>query len=95
MFEDQIYWSALMLSHFSLIFLLKFWKSSVKNLLESDKLAERSVLEMNVIMELLEVYLKTKYFQADDKFFHKKESMAIGSSLSPAASSIFKGHFEN
>jgi len=29
-------------------------------------------------MELLEVCLKTTYFQADDKFFQQREGMAMG-----------------
>jgi hypothetical protein len=38
-------------------------------LLESDKLAESSVLEVDAIMELLEVCLKTTHFEVDSKFF--------------------------
>jgi hypothetical protein len=34
-----------------------------------DTLAERSVLQVEVIMELLEVCLRTAYFQVDDRFF--------------------------
>jgi hypothetical protein len=56
---------------------------------------QKIVLEVDAIMELLEVCLKTTYFQADDKFFQQNESMAMGSSLSPVESNIFLGHFEN
>jgi hypothetical protein len=45
-------------------------------------------------MELLEVCLKTTYFQVDDKFFQQKDGMAMGSSLSPIVSNIFMVHFE-
>jgi hypothetical protein len=31
-------------------------------------------------MELLEVFLRTTYFQVDDKFFQQKDGMAMGSS---------------
>ena len=58
-------------------------------------MAESSVLAVDAIMELLEVCLKTKYFQVDKKFFQPKESMTMGSSLSPTESNIFLGHFEN
>jgi hypothetical protein len=47
-------------------------------LLESDRLAESSVLEVDAIMELLEVCLKTKYFQVDNKFFQKKKERKHG-----------------
>jgi hypothetical protein len=45
-------------------------------------------------MELLEVCLRTKYFQVDDKFFQQKGGMAMGSSLSPIISNIFMEHSE-
>jgi hypothetical protein len=42
----------------------------IRNKLHNDDtLAERSVLEVEAAMELLEVCLKTTYFQVDDKFF--------------------------
>jgi hypothetical protein len=49
-------------------------------------------------MELLEVCLRTTYFQVDDKFFQQEEgmamAMAMGNSLSPIVSNIFTKHFE-
>jgi hypothetical protein len=45
-------------------------------------------------MELLELYLRTTYFQVDDKFFQQKDGMTTGSSLSPIISNIFREHFE-
>jgi hypothetical protein len=45
-------------------------------------------------MELLEVCLRTTYFQADDKFFQKNEGMDMGSSLSPIVSNIFMEYFQ-
>jgi hypothetical protein len=67
----------------------------IKNkLYNDDTLAELSVLQIEVIMELLEVCWRTTYFQVDDKFFQKKYDMAMGSSLSPIISNIFMEHFE-
>jgi hypothetical protein len=59
-----------------------------------DTLAERSVLQTEAIMELLEFCLRTTYFQVDDKFFQQKDGMAMGSSLSPIVIIIFMEHFE-
>jgi hypothetical protein len=38
-----------------------------------DTLAEQFVLQVEAIIELLEVCLKTAYFQVDDKFFQLKD----------------------
>jgi hypothetical protein len=40
-----------------------------------DTLAEWSVLQVKAIMELLEVCLRTTYYQVDDKFFQQKDGM--------------------
>jgi hypothetical protein len=45
-------------------------------------------------MKLLEVCLRTAYFQVDDKFFQQKDGMAMRSSLLPTVSNIFMEHFE-
>jgi hypothetical protein len=45
-------------------------------------------------MELLDVCLRTTYFQLDDRFYQQKEGMAMGSSLSPIVSNIYMEHFE-
>jgi hypothetical protein len=63
-------------------------------LTNDDTLTERSALQVEVIMELLEVCLRTTYFQVDDKFFQQKDGMATGTSLSPVVSNIFMEHFE-
>jgi hypothetical protein len=55
-----------------------------------DTLPERSVLQVDVIMELLEVCLRTTYFQVDDKFFQQKDGMAMKSSLSPIVTNILR-----
>jgi hypothetical protein len=47
-----------------------------------------------VIMEILEVCMRTTYFQVDDKFYEQKEGMAMGSPLSPVISNIFVETFE-
>jgi hypothetical protein len=59
-----------------------------------DTLVERSPLQVEAIMELLDVSLRTTYFQVDDKFFQQKDGMAMGSSVSPIVSNIFMEHFE-
>jgi hypothetical protein len=45
-------------------------------------------------MELLEVCVRTTYFQVEDRFHQQKSGMAMRSSLSPIISSIFMEHFE-
>jgi hypothetical protein len=67
----------------------------IKNKLFMDHtLSEHSPLELDGVMELLEVCIKTTYFQFEDKFYQQKEGMAMGSSLSPAVTNIFMEHFE-
>jgi hypothetical protein len=67
----------------------------IRNKLHNDNtLAEWSVLQVEAILELLEVCLKTTYFQVDNKFFQRKSGMTMGSSLSPIVSNIFMEHFE-
>ena len=57
-------------------------------------LASRSCLQWDAIMELLEVCLKTTYFQVDNKFFQQKDGMAMGNSLSPIVCDLYMVHFE-
>jgi hypothetical protein len=67
----------------------------IRSKLQDDNtLAERSILQVEDIMELLEVCLRTTYFQVDDKFFQQKNGMAMGSSLSPVVSNIFMEYYE-
>jgi hypothetical protein len=67
----------------------------IRNKLHNDDtLAEPSVLQVEATMELLEVCLRTTYFQVDDKFFQQNNGMAVGSSQSPIISNIFMEHFE-
>jgi hypothetical protein len=50
----------------------------IRNKLHNDDtLVEQSVLHVKAIMELLEVCLRTTYFQVDDRFFQQKDSMAM------------------
>jgi hypothetical protein len=51
-------------------------------------LPERSPLQVEDVMELLDICLKTMYFQSEDKFYQQKEGMAMGNSLSPVAGNI-------
>jgi hypothetical protein len=67
----------------------------IRDMLQNNHtLVERSALQFEPIMNLLEVCLRTIYFQVNDKFFQQKDSMAMGSSLSPVVSKIFMEHFE-
>jgi retron-type reverse transcriptase len=52
-------------------------------------------LQVKAMMELLEVCLRTTYFQVVDKFFQQKDDMAMGSSLSPIISNIFMSILRN
>jgi hypothetical protein len=63
----------------------------IRNEHHDDTLAERSVLQVEAITELLEVCLRTTYFEVD-KFFQQKDSMAMGSSLSPIVSNFYMEH---
>jgi hypothetical protein len=59
---------------------------------DNDTLVEQSVLQVEAIDELLDVCLRTTYFQVDDNFFQQKDGMAMGSS--PIVSNVFVEHFE-
>jgi hypothetical protein len=64
----------------------------IRNRLSMDhSFPERSSLQVEDVMELLDICLTTTYFQFEDKFYQKKESMAVGNSLSPV---IFMEHSE-
>jgi hypothetical protein len=43
---------------------------------------ERSPLQVEDLIELLDIYLTTTYFQFEDKFYQQKEGMARGNSIS-------------
>jgi hypothetical protein len=53
-----------------------------------------SPLKVDGVMGLLEVCMKTTYFQFADIFHQQKDGMAMYSSLSPVVSNIFMEHFE-
>jgi hypothetical protein len=57
-----------------------------------DTLVEWSILQVEAIVELLEVCLRTTYLQVDDKFIQQKDSMVRGSSLSTIIRNIFMEH---
>jgi hypothetical protein len=57
----------------------------IRNKLHNDDmLVERSVLQVKAIMELLEVCLRTTYFQVDDKSFKKKTAWLWGALYHPS-----------
>jgi hypothetical protein len=59
-----------------------------------DTLEEGPVLQIEAIMELLEVCLRTAYFQVDDKYFQQKYDVTMGSCLSPIVCNMYVEHFE-
>jgi hypothetical protein len=61
---------------------------------KDETLASRSSLLVDALMELLEVCLKTTYFQVGNRFFQQKDGMAMGNSLSPVVCNIYMEHFE-
>jgi hypothetical protein len=67
----------------------------IRNRLNRDpSFPERSLLQVDDVMELLDVCLTMTYFQYDDNFYQQKEGMAMGNSLSPVVSNIFMEYFE-
>lgn len=56
--------------------------------------SDRSLLQAEDVMELLNICWKTMHFQFEDKFNHKKYLMEVGSSLSPVVSCVFMEHFQ-
>jgi hypothetical protein len=63
-------------------------------LLKDDTVESRSGLQLGPIMELLEVCLKTTYFQVHQKFFQQKDGMEMGNSLSSIVCELYMNHFE-
>lgn len=55
---------------------------------------ECSHMQISDIVELWVTCLRTTYFWVEAKFLQGKESMAMGSSLSPVVRNIFKDHFK-
>jgi hypothetical protein len=47
-------------------------------------------LQVEAIKGLLEVSLRTTYFQVDEEFFKQKDGMAMGSSLSPVVNTFME-----
>jgi hypothetical protein len=57
-------------------------------------LLERSPLQVADVMQLLEVCMKTTYFQFHAKFYQQKHGTVMSSSLLAVVSNIFMEHFE-
>ena len=67
----------------------------IKHRLENDNtLQNRTKLNINTIMELLTLCIKTTYFQLNTDFYQQDFGMAMGSPLSPIVSNIFMEDFE-
>jgi hypothetical protein len=61
---------------------------------KDETLASRFSLQVDALMELLKVCLKTTYFQVHNRFFQQKDGMAMGNSLSPVVCNVYMEHFE-
>jgi hypothetical protein len=67
----------------------------IKKLPTKDQtLAQRCPLQVDDIMELMEMCLKTTDFKVEDTFFQQKDGMAMGSSLSLVVGNIYKSYME-
>jgi hypothetical protein len=67
----------------------------IRNRLSADpSLPERSSLQAEDVMELLDICLTTTYFHFHDKFYQQKEGRTMGYSLYPVVSNIFIEHSE-
>jgi hypothetical protein len=67
----------------------------IRNRLNADtSFPGRSPLQVEDVMELMDICLTTTYSQSEDQFYHQKECIAMGNSLSPVVSKIFMEHFE-
>jgi hypothetical protein len=66
----------------------------IKTKIDTDQEKIHFNLKTEVIMEILEVCMRTIYFQVDNKFYEQKEGVAMGSPLSPVVSNIFMETFE-
>jgi hypothetical protein len=54
----------------------------IRNTLNRDpSFPERSPLQVEDVMELLDICITTMYFQFEDKFYQQKEGMTMGNSL--------------
>jgi hypothetical protein len=70
---------------------LKIVRNKLNNL---ETPAGRSVSQAKDIMELLELWLRTSYFEIHDELFQRKNSIAMESSVSPIARNVYMEHFE-
>jgi hypothetical protein len=59
-----------------------------------ETLPNRSSLQIEDVIQLLEVCVRATYFQVEDRYYQQKSSMAMGSSLCPVISNMFMEHFE-
>jgi hypothetical protein len=54
-------------------------------LITDPSFPERSPLQVEDVMKLLDICLTATYCQFEDKFYQQKEGMAMGNSLSPVS----------
>jgi hypothetical protein len=68
----------------------------IRNTLNIDSsFPERSSLQVENVMELLDTDLTTTYFKFEDAFYQQKEGKEKGNSLSPVVSNIFREHSDD
>ena len=67
----------------------------IKDLLEEDPTPkDRTVLTVNVIIQLLEFCLKNMYFSFQDQFYEQVKGVAMGSLVSPIVANLYMEYFE-
>lgn len=67
----------------------------IRDKLEQDTmLEERTALSIELILELLNLGLKTTYFSYGDKFYQQNDGAAMGSPLSPVVANLYTEKFE-
>ena len=66
----------------------------VKQLSADDSLKERTSIPTAQLIELIELCLRSTYFQFHDRFFEQTDGAAMGSPLSPVIANLYMEHLE-
>ena len=67
----------------------------IKDLLEKDPtLKDRTVMDVNDIILLLEFCLKNTYFSFQDQFFEQVKGVSMGSPISPTVANLYMEYLE-
>ena len=92
--EDDILLSFDVVSLFTKVPIDEALEVISQRLNDDDTLTERTMLEVEDICSLIELCLKSTYFQYRDQFYEQVEGAAMGSPLSPIVANIYMEHFE-